>query len=324
MEDSLMGTVQVEKLLGDLAQVWLDLGKQQEEGGVMRACAMTLIALVDENAGVSDVAGTVADIMQDHPSRAIVVRVDGVSGEIGAHASAFCWKPFGRRQQICCEQIEFRASRERLMDVPSVLRGLTVPNLPVVLWVRSPGLMDTEGFPELAELADKVIVESRGESDWKRLMVQVAALIHSGKAAADLAWTRITRWRELLAQLFENEALAERAGDIRTITVSHSSPEPGPAATYLATWVRLVLGGALEVRYRESPRKVTWQIQEVRLEGPGIDVGLHRAERGLVEVQAGPLKTCAVFRQLREADLLREELSILGPDPTFIKVLRAL
>ena len=96
-----MPTVQVEKLLGDLAQVWLDLGKQQEEGGVMRACAMTLIALVDETAEPSDVSDTVAGIMQDHPSRAIVVRVDGASSEIDAHASAFCWKPFGRRQQIC-------------------------------------------------------------------------------------------------------------------------------------------------------------------------------------------------------------------------------
>jgi glucose-6-phosphate dehydrogenase assembly protein OpcA len=320
-----MPVVQVEKLLGDLAQVWQDLGKQQDEGGVMRACAMTLIALVEESAGgVADVSDTVADIMQDHPSRAIVVRVDGGSGEIDAHASAFCWKPFGRRQQICCEQIEFRSSRQRLADVPSVLRGLTVPNLPVVLWVRSPGLMAADGFPEFADLADKVILESRGDQHWRRLAMQLAALIHSGKAAADLAWTRITRWRELIAQLFENELLAERAGEIRTITVSHSSPEPGPAATYLATWLRQSLSGAPEIFYRESSRTVTWQIQEVRLEGPGIQVHLHRAEHGIVEVRAGSLHTCAMFRQLREPDLLREELSILGPDPTFAKVLRAL
>jgi glucose-6-phosphate dehydrogenase assembly protein OpcA len=320
-----MPAVQVEKLLGDLAQVWLDLGKQQEEGGVMRACAMTLIALVEETPGAgSGVSETVAGIMQDYPSRAIVVRIDGASGEIDAHASAFCWKPFGRRQQICCEQIDFRANRARLADIPSLLRGLTVANLPVVLWVRSPGLVELDGFLEVAELADKVIVESRGERDWRRLASQVRALLDSGKAAADLAWTRITRWRELIAQLFENESLAERSAGIRTVTVSHSSPEPGPAATYLATWLQLALGGAPEIRYRESPREVTWQIQEVRLEGPGIDVHLHRAERGIVEIRARSLKTCAMFRQLREADLLREELSILGPDPTFVKVLRAL
>jgi glucose-6-phosphate dehydrogenase assembly protein OpcA len=319
-----MPAVQVEKLLGDLAQVWLDLGKQQEEGGVMRACAMTLIALVEESAGTSDVSDTVAGIMQDHPSRAIVVRVDGASAEIDAHASAFCWKPFGRRQQICCEQIDFRSSRERLAAVPSVLRGLTVANLPVVLWVRSPGLLDLDGFLELADLSDKAIVESRGERDWRRIANRVGALLDSGKAAADLAWTRITRWRELIAQLFENDSLAQHAGNIRTITVSHSSPEPGPAATYLATWIRLALGARPEIVYRESPRAVTWQIQEVRLEGPGIDVHLHRAERGIVDILAGSLKTCAMFRQLREADLLREELSILDPDPAFVKVVRAL
>lgn len=319
-----MPAVQVETLLGDLAQVWLDLGKQQEEGGVLRACAMTLIALVEESGAGADVHETVAGIMPDYPSRAIVVRVDGAALEIDAHASAFCWKPFGRRQQICCEQIDFRTSRERLADVPSVLRGLTVPNLPVVLWVRSPGLLELDGFLEMAELADKVIVESRGEQNWRRLANQVGALLASGKAAADLAWTRITRWRELIAQIFEDEALAGRAGAIRKITVSHSSPEPGPAATYLAAWIRLCLGGSPETRFRVSPRTVTWQIQEVRLEGPGIDVGLYRAERGLVEIRAGSITSCALFRQLREADLLREELSILGPDPTFVKVLQSL
>lgn len=319
-----MPAVQVEKLLGDLAQVWLDLGKQQEEGGVMRACAMTLIALVEETKGGADVSDTVAGIMQDYPSRAIVVRVDGASNEIDAHASAFCWKPFGRRQQICCEQIDFRTSRDRLAGVSSLLRGLTVPNLPVVLWARSPALLSLDGFLEIAGLADKVIVESRGDENWRRLANQVRALLDSGKAAADLAWTRITRWRALIAQIFEDAALAGRAGDIRKITISHSSPEPGPAATYLATWIRLCLGGSIEAGFRVSPRAVTWQIQEVRMEGPGIDVHLHRAERGLVDVRAGSLKTCALFRQLREADLLREELSILDPDPTFVKVLEAL
>ncbi len=322
-----MPEVQAEKLLGELAQVWAGLGKQQDPdaaGGVLRACAMTLLVLVEEDSEPVDISGTVGDIMQDYPSRAVVVRVGGEAAGIDAAASAFCWKPFGRRQQICCEQIDIRTGRAALAGVPSVLRGLMVPNLPVVLWVRSPALMNAEGFPEFLELADKVIAESRGEKDWRRQMMQIGALLHSGKAAADLAWTRITRWRELVAQLFEDASLAEAAEKVRTITVSHSSPEPGPASLYLGAWVRLCLGGTAEIRYRQAGRKVTWQIQELRLEGPGIEVRIQRTAQGVVEVRTNSLSTCIIFRQLREADLLREELAILGPDPVFQKVLRSL
>ena len=45
---------------------------------------------------------------------------------------------------------------------------------------------------------------------------------------------------------------------------------------------------------------------------------------GVVHIETNQLSTCAVFRQLKEADLLREELSIAGADTIFQKVLATL
>src|SRR5213079_752180 len=71
-----------------------------------------------------------------------------------------CWKPFGQRQQICCEQIELTASDAALGDLPSVLLPLVVADLPVVLWCRSPRVMAMPEFEDIARIATKVVLDS--------------------------------------------------------------------------------------------------------------------------------------------------------------------
>ena len=43
-------TIQPERILRDLQQLWAQMAKDQaESGGVLRACAMTLITIADES-----------------------------------------------------------------------------------------------------------------------------------------------------------------------------------------------------------------------------------------------------------------------------------
>ena len=320
-----MATTQVNAadLLRELDEVWGSMGKEQSEtGGVLRACAMTLIALVEDNSHPIDVGETLAELMHDHPSRAIVVRVAGQDkAPLEARAFAQCWMPFGRRQQICCEQIEIRSTHDSLGNVPAILRGLLVPDLPVVLWVRSPNLIRNPSFHSFTDLAQKVIVESQGFGDWKQLMSEVQSLSTSGQVVADLAWTRITRWRELIFQAFENAERISQIHSIQTVVIRHSSPEPGPAATYLGTWLRQIIGESCSLHFEVAGNTQTWQIQQVELTGPQIHVSIQRTASSVVDILVNDLKTCAVFRTLKESDLLREELSIPGKDSTFVKVM---
>src|SRR5438094_770354 len=156
--------VQPERILKDLAKLWVDLAKEDSEkgsSGVLRACAMTLIAAVEEEADAASVGETLAELMHQHPSRAIVLRVCAEQeSALDARVFAQCWMPFGRRQQICCEQVEITASPSRVDDLPKLVLGLTVPDLPVVLWCRSERLANDASFQQLFPLATKIIVDT--------------------------------------------------------------------------------------------------------------------------------------------------------------------
>src|SRR5579884_262066 len=174
-----MGTaIQPEKILKDLAQLWRDLAKEDGEknaAGVLRACAMTLIAAVEQPDAAQSVGQTIAELIHEHPSRAIVLDVQqDASADLGARVFAQCWMPFGRRQQICCEEIEIAAPEHLLADVPKLLLALTVPDLPVVLWVRCPRTVMHAEFQRIFPLANKIIVDSECFEDQNRAYAFVA------------------------------------------------------------------------------------------------------------------------------------------------------
>src|SRR4051812_26404224 len=109
MEKDLMSaTIQPDRILRELSELWVGFGKQDgdQSTGVLRACAMTLIVVADAKEDAAAVGETLALLMRDHPSRAIVVRVvEQYKPELEARVFAQCWMPLGHRRQICCEQI---------------------------------------------------------------------------------------------------------------------------------------------------------------------------------------------------------------------------
>src|SRR4051794_17162778 len=162
--------VDPDRLLKDLRGLWRDLGKE-DPNGVLRACAMTLIVVADEAQDANIISETIASLMHEHPSRAIVVRVRQCPEQmLEARVFAQCWMPFGRRQQICCEEIEIIASANSLADVATVVRGLIVADLPSILFCPSENLWWLQQFPSLLPLADKLVVDSCGMQDSARVL----------------------------------------------------------------------------------------------------------------------------------------------------------
>ena len=109
---------------------------------------------------------TISELMREHPSRGIVLAVsDDGSREPEARVLAQCWKPFGKAQQICCEQIEIKAHSESWPNIGPILLGLIAADLPVVFWSRhraaSSGAATSaqeRGFQTVMNLASKTIV----------------------------------------------------------------------------------------------------------------------------------------------------------------------
>ncbi len=66
-----------ETLIRQIDELWASLAdhSQGEEQALMRACSLTLLVLVNEEDDVVALSETLAELMQSHPSRAILIRV---------------------------------------------------------------------------------------------------------------------------------------------------------------------------------------------------------------------------------------------------------
>jgi glucose-6-phosphate dehydrogenase assembly protein OpcA len=320
--------VKPERILKDLAKLWIDLGKedhQKEAAGVLRSCSMTLIAAVEEEGDAQAVGETIAGIMHQHPSRVIVMRVDSSQKDsLDARVFAQCWMPFGRRQQICCEEIEITASPSRVEDLPKLVLGIMVPDLPVVLWCRGEQLFRDAAFQNLFPLADKIIIDSAKVHNSAEALPLIRKVMESGRNISDLSWTRLTRLRQTIAQIFENQSLLPRLQGLENVAVSYSGPaaaEPDQAPAgleYLVSWFHNSVSAPVETVFRQT--QPDYEILGVSMEGPELHASVELQD-GAAEVYVNGLSRRISFPKQTACDLMREELSILGPDPVYRRAL---
>jgi glucose-6-phosphate dehydrogenase assembly protein OpcA len=319
-------TIQPDRILRELSELWVGFGKQdgEQSTGVLRACAMTLVVVADAREDANDVSETLALLMRDHPSRAIVVRVDDTQKpQLDSRVFAQCWMPLGHRRQICCEQIEITSSNISLADVPSVLLPLAVADLPVIVWSRIPRLFGSPSLGDISRMAAKTIVDSAAFPAAPRPLGRLAASSGAGLVLGDLAWTRCTRWRELIAQIFENPDYARHLPEIASVAISHPGAEPTMGVRYMAAWLLLCLercGSRPKVRW-ESGRDLAdaglGRIEFATADPSHLTASVQKLEGAVAEVRVNAVTSRTVFPEASDYELLREELSIGGRDPIF-------
>ncbi len=339
-------------LTKQIDHLWSDLAEQSEgdERALVRACSLTLVVLADAEENAADVSEALAELMQTHPSRTIVVRVSaGDSDRFEADVRAHCWMPTEHRQQVCSEQIEVEASEASLTELPSVLLPLIVPDLPAILWCRSERAASSPIFRELMDLAPRVIMDIEKFRRPDQALSHLAEHV-SEHVTTDLSWTRLTRWREMVAQAFENPACRCRVAEFRDIVVCYrANAEEGiPASVFLmAGWLVNSLGwkwtGAsvsageepvLRLNHAGDEARVNFRcignggagsrLARLEMSSEGdepVRITLEREEEHLdIQVEAvnsKPIGMRVWFPPSQDAPLLGEELRVLGKDPIF-------
>jgi glucose-6-phosphate dehydrogenase assembly protein OpcA len=325
MSTAIIFPAQPEQILKGLGKLWTSLGQEEKQQGkptVLRACAMTLIVATDESDGGFSASQTIAELMREHPSRGIVLAVsDAAEHELEARVLAQCWKPFGKAQQICCEQIEIIARPESWPNVGPTLVGLTAADLPVIFWCRHKAALNAAatadqkaGLQAIINLANKVVVDTQGLPA-AAAIAAVADLRAQKRTVADLEWTRLTKWREPISQIFENPSRRNCYSKFRAVEIAHSGEEPSAAAFYAGAWF-------------SAPYKA--QVSFIKEDGYGP--GLHRItlradSEQIVFERTGPdcmslhstngQKRSYTYEQPSDHSLMTEELAILGSDPAF-------
>jgi len=313
--------VQPERILKDLQQLWAQMAADQaDSGGVLRACAMTMVVVAENVSDADRVRQTVGVLMHNHPSRAVILRPAGNEADLDARIFAECWKPFGKSQQICSEGIEITAGQSGLSEVAKFLVPLRVPDLPVVLWCRGGAAIGPGPLEPLFPLADKIIFDTSKVADADSALQFLRRLRGRGRRVADLHWTRLTGWREVLAHLFDDDAL--RPDEVKSAQVIFGGPTVTTCARYFAAWIRTALP-AVKVGIAGDASEGPAGLRSVTLSTASDNLALARGSDHCLEVSGCGRRYRSLLPSASEEALMQEELGILGTDAVYERVLTA-
>lgn len=199
----------------------------------------------------------------------------------------------------------------------NVVAKLRVSSMPSLAWWRGGARQELE---DLAELVDRVALDSLDpRQDWEAIPV-----IHQTAAVTDLRWTRLTRWRNLMAQFFDIPETRAAAPTFAALQIIGGDPF---AATLFAGWLaaRLPAGKQLDVETTHVDGGPT--IESVALTGNGARLSLRLlSNRTCIESSVHHGGDLLASRIVPAADerldtLLAEELRVRSPDLAFEEAL---
>ena len=250
----------------------------------LRSSVLSLIVVTDE-ASAPDVTRSVSNLAGRHPARAIVM-ISDPDGDpnVDVQLSAFCNIRGGGGAQVCAEQVTIHVEGPSANHLESLAGPLLLPDLPVFLWYPGAFSPSSPEFAAMADLADRVIVDSAAREDWEEILREMTGLIGDEKmpAVGDLQWVGLSPWRSLIADAFGSP---ERAGELEKIENVEILYAPGGEcrALLLAGWLASTLGWDLEDATRAGGR------HQMRFSGPA----------GTISVELSPGSPDARLRRIR-------------------------
>lgn len=239
--------VPADSIAEELAQLWSDAGAgpepQDEEGAsesssstLVRACGLTVIGIAaneDDLARLSPSIGAATVVV---PSRTLLVGLcDEVVGGLRAEISAFCSIGGKGNKQVCQEQVILRSTRDRALDLPSLITPLLITDLPAVLVVPDSRLLFSSVVEPLLQAVDLLVVDTRGTEDLRSVTARLVEIRadHPRLAVRDLAYERLLAWREAIADSYDE--VLDRHG--RLSKVEASCVKGNPEGSLLLGWI---------------------------------------------------------------------------------------
>jgi glucose-6-phosphate dehydrogenase assembly protein OpcA len=295
--------------LHDLTKVEQELARwRRTEEGIagFRATTLNLVIHAADDAHANTAIDALSEIGAARPLRAIIA----TSAEDSPRAilSSSCFAAGEDHRMWCSEQILLSGRAEAL---PSAIVSLLLPDLPVFLWWQGSTATGGRTMRALAEHAARLIVSS-DECGLDRL-----AELHSlPPALTDLAWARLTPWREAVARMFD--APGQRPALDRLSAIDVRGPDN--EAWLVAGWLRSRLrrSVALDAKPARQMTSVVLhcgdqQFSVRRLKGTDL---------GRTSAPGVPEKT-VMLEEPRVSALLAEELDVFGRDRVFEEALAA-
>lgn len=239
--------VEVGAIEDALTQLWMTGGSGARSS--THTYVLNLIVFAGSRVPKAEVEAVAARVGAMHPSRTIIIyTTDAQTPHLAAWVSAQCEYP-GAEERTGSEQVTLEASRASVRQLPGAVIPLLIPDIPVVLWWPGEEAFTHPIFTSLMDASDQLVIDSSTYPDPVAMLAQLHALAtedYPGMAFRDIAWSRLTPWRELTAQFFDASQTRPYLDGIHRVAVTYASgpqgaPSPEQALLY-ASWLVARLG----------------------------------------------------------------------------------
>jgi glucose-6-phosphate dehydrogenase assembly protein OpcA len=292
----------------ELDKIERALTESRMENGVagFRATTLNLVVHAANRENVESALTALAELGASHPLRAIIA-LAADRGPV-ATVSSTCFAQGGEHNMWCTEQIILEARAEAL---PSAVTSLLLPDLPVFLWWQGTTASGGRVMRPLAEAASRLVVNS-DECGLDRL----AELDLLRPALTDLAWSRLTPWREGVARLFDAPTQRDALGCLDEVEIRGPENE----AWLMCGWLRSRLGRPVPLVHKDARRMASIVL---RCGDRRFTVRrLKNSDQGRMSAPGVPEKTL-LLEDPPLAALLAAELDVFGRDLVFEEALAA-
>ena len=270
---------------------------RRNAGSPAMGMVMTLVVVVPEK-DAEQAMQAAGDAAREHPSRILALIVG--SGRGASRIDAEIRSGTGTPGELAL----IRLSGEVTKHAESVILPLLLPDSPVVVWWPTDAPADPAADP-IGRLAKRRITDAAQVPRRKQqaMLTQCAAYVDGN---TDLAWTRITRWRALLAA-----AMDQAPGRVSRIEIA--SERISPSADLLGAWLADRLKAPVTRKNSDGPG-----ITSVRLVTRTGQIAITRGDgvHATLSVPGQPDRPVALPRR-DIPDLLSEELRRLDPDDVY-------
>ena len=265
---------------------------------------LTMVVVADEED--ADRAMEMArEASHEHPARVLGVILGDARGASQVDAQV------GTGSGWTGETALIRLSGEVAKHPESVVLPLLLPDSPVAVWWPTTPPADTAG-DALGQLAQRRITDSANVSR-RRLDALRGQCRSYAPGNTDLAWTRLTPWRALLAAALDQHPLKVRGG---SVTAERSNP----SADLLVAWLRTRLKVDIERKESKGPGITAVELETA--EGP-IRISRPDGRLAMYTSPGHPDRPIALRRR-DVSELLAEELRRLDEDDVYAAVAQTL
>ena len=276
----------------------------RETGGAVALGRVMTLVLVADDVDADQAIEAANDASREHPCRVIALARSNRRGTSRLDAQIRVGGDAG-----ASEVIVLRLYGPLVDHGDSVVVPLLLPDAPVVDWWPGPAPERPAADP-IGRMAQRRITDASASRNPARTLADRATSYSPGDT--DLAWTRITRWRALLAAALDQPPYEP----VSRAVVSGASDSP--SSDLLGAW----LGHRLrcDVVRRKTPPGTG--MVGVVLERPSGPVSLQRPDGDVATLtQPGQPERRIAMPRRSDVDCLLEELRRLDPDEVYAETL---